>query len=129
MAANVGNSTHVPLKAGCLFTEFARTLWQLRAPLAVPLVLFLVLSTVMYYVGGPVEPGSKIPSSFGQTLYFCTITALTIGYGDIAPTTILGRIDSILLGMQGVLLTSMVIAAFVHAIQETARRTGGQRSG
>ena len=47
-----------------------------------------------------------------------------IGYGDVVPTTTLGRIDSVLLGMQGVLVTSMVTAAFVHAVQETARRAG-----
>ena len=109
-----------------MFEEFARTLWQLRAPLAVLLVLFLLLSTVIYYVGGLVESASRAPSSFGQTLYFCMVTALTIGYGDVVPTTTLGRIDSVLLGMQGVLVTSMVTAAFVHAVQETARRAGRQ---
>lgn len=119
---NARNATHAPLRAARVFEEFAKTLWQLRAPLAVLFVLFLLLSAVMYYVGGPVDPGSRAPSSFGRTPYFCTITALTIGYGDVVPTTTLGRIDSVLLGMQGVLATSMVTAAFVHAVQETARR-------
>ncbi|NPT55793.1 potassium channel family protein [Paraburkholderia elongata] len=126
MEENARNSSQAPLKAGHVFEEFARTLWQLRAPLAVLLVLFLLLSTVMYYVGGLVESASRAPSSFGQTLYFCMVTALTIGYGDVVPTTTLGRIDSVLLGMQGVLVTSMVTAAFVHAVQETARRAGRQ---
>ncbi|MEM5383364.1 potassium channel family protein [Paraburkholderia phymatum] len=123
---NAKNSRHAPLKAGHVFEEFARTLWHLRAPLAVLFVLFLLLSVVMYYVGGLVESASRTPSSFGQTLYFCTISALTIGYGDVVPTTTLGRIDSVLLGMQGVLATSMVTAAFVHAVQEAARRGGIQ---
>ena len=120
------HSTHAPLKAGHVFEEFARTLWYLRAPLAALLVLFLLLSTVMYYAGGPIETQSRTPSSFGETLYFCTITALTIGYGDAVSTTVLGRIDSILIGVQGVLVTSMVTAAFVRAVQEAARRAGTQ---
>jgi voltage-gated potassium channel len=87
-------------------------------------VLFLLLSTIMNYVGGVVESASRMPSSFGRTLYFCTITPLTTGYGNVVPTTILGKIDSVFLGAQGVLVTSMVTAAFVHAVQQTARRTG-----
>lgn len=114
--------THAPLRASHVFEEFAKTLWYLRAPLAALFVLFLLLSAAMYCAGGPIDTGSRTPSAFGDTLYFCTITALTIGYGDVVPTTLLGRIDSVLIGVQGVLVTSMVTAAFVRAIQEAARR-------
>ncbi|EEA02313.1 Ion transport 2 domain protein [Burkholderia sp. H160] len=120
------HSTPAPLKAGDVFEEFARTLWYLRAPLVALFVLFLLLSAFMYYAGGLIDAGGRTPSSFGKALYFCTITALTIGYGDIVPTTVLGRIDAVLIGAQGVLVTSMVTAAFVHAIQEVARRAGAQ---
>jgi voltage-gated potassium channel len=126
MEKKVRRPAPAPLKAGHVFEEFARTLWYLRAPLAALFVLFLLLSAVMYYAGGPIETGSKTPSSFGNALYFCIITALTIGYGDVVPTTIVGRIDSVLIGVQGVLVTSMVTAAFVHAVQEAARRAGTQ---
>ncbi|MEX3980893.1 potassium channel family protein [Paraburkholderia sp. EG287A] len=122
MHERVRHSTHAPLKASHVFEEFARTLWYLRAPLAALFVLFLLLSAAMYYAGGPIDTGSRTPSAFGDTLYFCTITALTIGYGDVVPTTLLGRIDSVLIGVQGVLVTSMVTAAFVRAVQEAARR-------
>ncbi|CAM2168319.1 Two pore domain potassium channel family protein [Paraburkholderia sacchari] len=115
-------STHGPLRAGHVVEEFARTLWYLRAPLAALFVLFLLLSAAMYYVGGPIDTRARAPSAFGDTLYFCTITALTIGYGDVVPTTLLGRIDSVLIGVQGVLAMSMVTAAFVRAVQEAARR-------
>ncbi|SOE87777.1 Ion channel [Burkholderia sp. YR290] len=126
MEKKVRRSAPAPLKAGHVFEEFARTLWYLRAPLAALLVLFLLLSAVMYYAGGPIEAGSRTPSSFGNALYFCIITALTIGYGDVVPTTIVGRIDSVLIGVQGVLVTSMVTAAFVHAVQEAARHARTQ---
>ncbi len=91
-----------------MFAEFAKTLWYLRIFLASLLLIFLVLSVVMYYVGGPVDAGSRAPASFGQTLYFCAITALTIGYGDVLPTTTLGRIDSVLLGAVGLLMTGIL---------------------
>jgi voltage-gated potassium channel len=122
----LGRCPPAPMKAGHMFEEFSRTLWYLRAPLAALFVLFLPLLAVMYYADGPIESGSETPSSFWKILYFCIITALTIGYGEVVPTTIVGRIDSMLIGVQGVLLTGMVTAAFVHAVQEAARRAGPQ---
>jgi|SRR5579864_3592458 len=119
---NSRKAADAPLKARDVFAEFARTLWYLRVFIASLLVIFLVLSAAMYYAGGPVEAATRTPSSPEQTLYFCTITALTIGYGDVVPTTALGRIDAVLLGVVGLLMTGIVTAASVRGVQEAARR-------
>ncbi|MFM0199516.1 potassium channel family protein [Paraburkholderia fungorum] len=105
-------------------TEFARILWHLRAILAVLLILFLVLSVAMYYVGGAVDVATRTPSSPGETFYFCAVTALTIGYGDVIPTTTLGRIVAVSLGLLGVLITGVITATAVYAIQVAALRAG-----
>ncbi|MFL9896600.1 potassium channel family protein [Paraburkholderia fungorum] len=105
-------------------TEFARVLWHLRGILAVLLILFLVLSAAMYYVGGAVDAATRTPSSPGQTFYFCAVTALTIGYGDVIPTTTPGRIVAVSLGLLGVLITGVVTATAVYAIQVAAHRAG-----
>ncbi|MPW18140.1 two pore domain potassium channel family protein [Paraburkholderia sp. CNPSo 3157] len=107
--------------------EFTRSLWHLRDLLAFLIVPLFLLSVVMYFVGGPVESGSRTPSWFAQTLYFCAITALTVGYGDVVPTTTPDRIDSVLLGVFDVLMMGMVTAVAVQAVQEAARRAGRQR--
>ncbi|RKE37435.1 voltage-gated potassium channel [Paraburkholderia sp. BL23I1N1] len=100
--------------------EFARVLWHLRAILVMLLILFLILTAAMYYVGGAVDAATRTQASSGQTLYFCAVTALTIGYGDVVPTTTLGRIVAVLLGLLGVLITGVVTAAAVYAIQVAA---------
>jgi voltage-gated potassium channel len=117
----------VPLRARDILRELGRTLWYLRAILAGLLVLFVLLTLGMYYFGGPVETVNRTPSPLGQTLYFCTITALTIGYGDVVPTTTFGRIDAALLGLIGLLITGLVTAASVRGVQEAAQRSGAQR--
>ncbi|SPB18894.1 hypothetical protein NOV72_06099 [Caballeronia novacaledonica] len=104
--------------------EFAKVLWHLRAILAVLLALFLVLSVAMYYVGGAVDAATHAQSSLGHTFYFCAVTALTIGYGDVVPTSTLGRIIAILLGVQGMLITGVTTASAVYAIQVAAHRAG-----
>ncbi|SIT35756.1 Ion transport 2 domain protein [Paraburkholderia ribeironis] len=114
----------VPLRARVIMQEFGRTLWYLRAILAGLLILFILLTIGMYHFGGPVETVNRTPSPWWESVYFCTITALTIGYGDVVPTTAFGRIDALLLGMIGVLMTGLITAAAVRGVHEAARRAG-----
>ena len=55
------------------------------------------------------------------------VTGLTIGYGDLAPKTLLTRAISILIGVNGILLTALVAAVAVKAL--TAAQDASQRQG
>ncbi|MFM0494949.1 potassium channel family protein [Paraburkholderia caledonica] len=124
----MGNATSdavVRLRTREILRESGRTLWYLRAILAGLLVLFVLLTVAMYYMGGPVETVKRTASTMEETLYFCAITALTIGYGDVVPTSTFGRIDAILLGLIGMVFTGLVVAAAVRGVQEAARRAAG----
>ena len=59
----------------------------------------------------------KLP--FADALYFTFVTGLTIGYGDIAPVTLAGRVVSILTGLIGILITGLIVAVAVYAVRET----------
>jgi hypothetical protein len=59
----------------------------------------------------------KMP--FADALYFTFITGLTIGYGDIAPVTLTGRVVAILTGLQGILITGLITAVAVFALRKT----------
>ena len=120
--ANATSDTVVRLRAREILLESGRTLWYLRGILAGLLVLFVLLTIAMYYMGDPVETAKRTPSPLGETLYFCAITALTIGYGDVVPTSTLGRIDAVLLGLIGMVFTGLIVAAAVRGVQEAARR-------
>lgn len=121
-AAN--DAVHATIQPQHAIAEFAKVLWHLRAILAILMILFLMLSGAMYFVGGAVDAATRTHSSLGQTFYFSAVTALTIGYGDVVPTTALGRIVAVLLGLLGVLITGVVTASAVYAIQEAAHRAG-----
>src|ERR1700744_4780582 len=116
----MGNTTHatvVRLRARDILREIGWTLWFLRAILAGLLVLFILLTLGMYDWGGAVETANRTPSPFDETVYFCSITALTIGYGDVVPTSTFGRIDAVLLGLIGVVFTGLVVAAAAGGAQ------------
>ena len=61
-----------------------------------------------------------------EGLYFAFVSGLTIGYGDLAPKTLVGRVMAIAIGFLGILLTGLVAAVSVQALQSTAP---GNRNG
>ncbi|MDH6148047.1 MULTISPECIES: potassium channel family protein [Paraburkholderia] len=121
MGNSTGDGAARP-RAGEILKEMAITLWYLRAILIGLLLLFVLLTFGMYYCGAPVETANRTPSPLGETVYLCAITALTIGYGDVVPTSAFGRIDAACLGLIGVVFTGLIVAAAVRGVQEAAHR-------
>jgi hypothetical protein len=60
--------------------------------------------------------------SLHESIYFAFVSGLTIGYGDLAPKSLLTRVLSILIGVCGVLVTALVAAIAVKALNAA---TGG----
>ena len=59
--------------------------------------------------------------SLWQGVYFAFVTGLTIGYGDLAPKQPLTQLLAIVIGFSGILLTGLVAALAVKAIQAVPR--------
>jgi hypothetical protein len=56
-----------------------------------------------------------------EAIYFTFVTALTIGYGDLAPKRFSARMISLFIGFSGVLLTALLAAVAVRALQEATK--------
>ncbi|NPA75119.1 MAG: two pore domain potassium channel family protein [Euryarchaeota archaeon] len=55
--------------------------------------------------------------SLGDGIYLAFVSAFTVGYGDIVPHTLLGRVVCvIILPITGMLLTGIIVAAAIAAI-------------
>ena len=63
--------------------------------------------------------------SLGDGTYFTFVTGLTIGYGDLVPHQPLSRILAILIGFFGTMLTGVVAAIAVRALQTAADEASG----
>jgi Ion channel len=59
----------------------------------------------------------------GDSVYFTFVTGLTIGYGDLVPARLVARLIALMIGFIGILLTGLVAALGVRALQETTSDT------
>ncbi|MEG0392758.1 MAG: potassium channel family protein [Anaerovoracaceae bacterium] len=53
-------------------------------------------------------------TSYGDSLWYCYTMSVTIGFGDIVPITLIGRILTIVLSLYSLLLIGMVPAIIVN---------------
>ena len=84
--------------------------------LSVLLGLIIVLGLVV----GMIESWSV-----QESIYFAFVSGLTIGYGDLAPKSLLARVLAIAIGVCGVLFTALVAAIAVKAL--TTATDGDER--
>jgi hypothetical protein len=64
-----------------------------------------------------------------DSAYFAFVTGLTIGYGDLVPRRILGRVLALLIGFIGILLTGLIAAVGVRALQLATQDAGHRQDG
>ena len=60
--------------------------------------------------------------SVAESLYFAFITALSIGYGDIAPETTVGRLISVAIGLVGMVFVGLSVAIATRALADTIKK-------
>ncbi|MBW3583994.1 MAG: potassium channel family protein [Euryarchaeota archaeon] len=104
---------------------FLRTYWgslyRLRREIAVTFLILTLLtalaSAIVYWVEHPVQPMAY--DSYWTALYWGVMTLTTVGYGDVAPMTPVGRTVTVFfapIGISYLLMTISVLAtAYVEA--------------
>ena len=76
------------------------------------------LAFLAFILAGAVTIANVENMPLGEAVYFSFITGLTVGYGDIAPHTTVGRVVSVALGFVGILFSGLVVAVMVRAVRE-----------
>ena len=92
--------------------NFLRVLLLLRGVM----LLLLLLS-----LGGAVIIWAAEDVGLLDAVYFAAVTGLTVGYGDIVPCSWLGKLASVLIGIVGVVIMGILVAASVRALEFTLK--------
>jgi len=92
---------------------------DLIVTLFVTFLLLLLASSLMYYVENPVQP-DKFPNIVASA-WWTIVTLTTVGYGDIYPVTVLGKILGGLIALLGIglvaLPTGIISSGFMEEIR------------
>ncbi|MEQ8323601.1 MAG: ion transporter [Vicingaceae bacterium] len=74
-------------EAGLLLGALKESRYKLTVFMGTVLALDIIIGTLMYMIEGPEHGFNSIPHS----IYWAIVTMTTVGYGDIAPQTVLGQ--------------------------------------
>ena len=62
--------------------------------------------------------------SISEGLYFAWVTATTVGYGDISPTSALSQFVAILDAIVGIVLTGIIVSIALNAAKLSIQKNG-----
>lgn len=104
--------------------DLAAAIWSERRAFGAALYLFSIAlfgsSALLYLVENQAQPDHF--SSIPATMWWSLITLTTIGYGDVVPITVVGKLLGAFTAMMGIgsvaLLTGVVATAFANQVSE-----------
>lgn len=97
-------------------TDFGQAVNKVRG-----LDIFFGLATIVVmaaFVFPYLEPTINNP---GDALWYCFTVITTIGFGDIAAQSLMGRLLSVVIGCYGIVLVSILTSAFVVYLNNTSK--------
>ena len=78
------------------------------------LVTLIFATSIMFLL---IEDGFN---NYGDALWYCFAVVTTIGFGDFAATTVIGRILTVILGIYGIIVVALITSIIVNFYNETA---------
>lgn len=88
------------------------------------ITMVAIVGSLMFLIEGPANGYTSIPTS----MYWAIVTMTTVGYGDIAPATVLGRMLASLLMIAGYGIIAVPTGIMTMEIQKASARRGMPRA-
>ena len=106
-----------------LLVSLRRTWPRITVFLSVVVCLIIIMGTVMYLVEANAGSGfDDIPTS----VYWAIVTMTTVGYGDIAPATPLGKVVAAVMMLLGYAIIIVPTGLFAAQVISSQREGGGR---
>jgi voltage-gated potassium channel len=107
---------------------FKRKKTQLLSSIIVVLMLMIIAAVLMYNIEVEAQPDKF--SNAAASFWWAIATLTTVGYGDIYPITILGKILSAIIALLGIGLvavpTGIISAGFIEQIEQDNKHNANE---
>lgn len=90
-------------------------------------IILIIFTIMVYFLENNVQP--KVFSSIPQTLWWAVVTLSTVGYGDMYPITVLGRVITAIITMIGIAFYAIPGSLFTVALIEEIRMDNERKRG
>ena len=84
--------------------------------------LVVIIGALMYMIEGPASGFTSIPVG----IYWAVVTITTVGYGDVAPVTPLGRITASIVMLLGYSIIAVPTGIITAELGQTSRQSGSR---
>jgi voltage-gated potassium channel len=114
-----------------LAAAFVRARSQLLIALILAVALVYVSAVLLYFIEG-VAHGREAFASIPRAVWWAVATLTTVGYGDVYPVTVGGRIAAAVIALAGIGVVALPAGIFASAFsdelreREAARRRSGE---
>jgi voltage-gated potassium channel len=103
-----------------LFEVFRRIKGELTITFFLSLILIVFSGILVYYAENPEQP--EVFDNIGKSIWWAFATLTTVGYGDIYPVTLLGKLIASIVAIIGIGLiaipTGLISATYVDVMKE-----------
>jgi voltage-gated potassium channel len=104
-------------EAAILFKALQTSTYKIVVFFGTVLTLVLILGSLFYLIEGEENGFTSIP----QSIYWAIVTVTTVGYGDIAPVTVLGKILASIAMLTGYSIIAVPTGIFAIELRKAAR--------
>jgi voltage-gated potassium channel len=99
---------------------FKSTFNELMLSLVLALFLIIISSSFVYFAEHPAQP--QVFTSIPETIWWSVITLTTVGYGNMIPITIAGKIFTSIILIAGVALFALPAGIITAGFLEESRK-------
>lgn len=104
-------------EAGVLIGSLARSGRKIFVFICAVITIVIIFGSLMYVIEGPENGFTSIPTS----MYWAVVTMATVGFGDIAPHTALGRLITSILILIGYSIIAVPTGIYTAELANTLR--------
>ena len=99
--------------------------FELLTAVAVILILMMLSATLLHVIEGGTQPEAF--GSIPRAMWWAVVTLTTLGYGDVYPITVLGRIVAGITAILGIGIIAMPAGIFAAAFSDAMQSSGRYR--